>query len=285
MDQVNSIGTQIAVADRLDQGGGARRPAAERPARQARPARRPARPQLGNVSVSTTAGTAGTLGAIDVTIGGTTLVTDTTASTLTLPLTSLTSGKLAGMQAVLTSISDPTTGYLTRLNHDRLGARLEHEHPARARHRPERQPGRHVLHRHRRQRGRHDRRQPGDPRHRRRSSPPRATARRATPATRIALADLQRSTLIGGATIDGAYSQLVTQIGSDSQQSQQSLDNATSLVDSLSNRRQSVSGVSLDEEMAKLLQFQRGYQASARALTAMDDMINELISRTGRVGL
>ena len=47
-------------------------------------------------------------------------------------LTSLTSGKLAGMQAVLTSISDPTTGYLTQLNADRLGARLEHEHPARA---------------------------------------------------------------------------------------------------------------------------------------------------------
>ncbi len=90
---------------------------------------------------------------------------------------------------------------------------------------------------------------------------------------------------MAGATIDGTYSSLVTQIGSDSQQAKQNLANASSLVDALENRRQSVSGVSLDEEMTSLLQFQRGFQASARALNAMDQMIDELINRTGRVGL
>ena len=90
---------------------------------------------------------------------------------------------------------------------------------------------------------------------------------------------------MGGATIDTAYSQLVTQIGSDSQQAQQNLANATSLVDALTNRRQSVSGVSLDEEMTNLLKFQRGFQASSRVLSAMDEMIDTIISRTGRVGL
>jgi flagellar hook-associated protein 1 len=101
----------------------------------------------------------------------------------------------------------------------------------------------------------------------------------------LAIAGLQRAPLIGGATIDTAYSQLVTQIGSDSQQAQQSLSNATSLVDALSNRRMSVSGVSLDEEMANLLKYQRGFQASARALSAMDEMVDQLVNRTGRVGL
>ena len=101
----------------------------------------------------------------------------------------------------------------------------------------------------------------------------------------LAIADLQSSNLIGGTTIDGSYSQLVTQIGSDSQLSQQNLTNATSLVDSLTNRRSSVSGVSLDEEMANLLQYQRGFQASARALSAMDQMIDQLINHTGTVGL
>ena len=47
----------------------------------------------------------------------------------------------------------------------------------------------------------------------------------------------------------------------------------------------SVSGVSLDEEMTNLVRFQRGYQASARALTAMDEMIELLITRTGRAGV
>ena len=37
--------------------------------------------------------------------------------------------------------------------------------------------------------------------------------------------------------------------------------------------------------MTNLLTFQRGYQASARALSAMDSMIDQLVNRTGRVGL
>jgi flagellar hook-associated protein 1 FlgK len=57
------------------------------------------------------------------------------------------------------------------------------------------------------------------------------------------------------------------------------------LTDSLTNRRESFSGVSLDEEMTNLLKFQRGFQACSRALNAMDDAVDLLISRTGRVGL
>ena len=53
----------------------------------------------------------------------------------------------------------------------------------------------------------------------------------------------------------------------------------------IENQRQSVSGVSLDEEMTNLISFQRGYQASARTLTAMDSMLETLIEHTGVVGL
>ncbi len=81
------------------------------------------------------------------------------------------------------------------------------------------------------------------------------------------------------------YQTLVTRIGSDAQAAQRSSDASSALLQSIQNRRLSVSGVSLDEEMSNLLQYQRGYQASARALTAMDDMVNLLITRTGRSGL
>jgi flagellar hook-associated protein 1 FlgK len=81
------------------------------------------------------------------------------------------------------------------------------------------------------------------------------------------------------------YQTLVTRIGSDAQAAQRSSDASNTLLGSISNRRLSVSGVSLDEEMTNLLKFQRGYQASARALTAMDDMIDLLVTRTGRAGL
>jgi flagellar hook-associated protein 1 FlgK len=90
---------------------------------------------------------------------------------------------------------------------------------------------------------------------------------------------------LGGTTIGGAYAQLVTTIGSDSQSATRASSNASVLVDALTSRRDSVSGVSLDEEMTNLIRFQQGYQAAARALTAMDDALSLLITRTGRAGL
>lgn len=99
-------------------------------------------------------------------------------------------------------------------------------------------------------------------------------------ANALAIAGLR-----GSASIDGAYSTLVTGIGSDSQDTTRAATNARVLVESLQNRRDSISGVSIDEEMTSLLRFQRGYQAAARALSAMDEMIDVLVNRTGRVGL
>jgi flagellar hook-associated protein 1 FlgK len=96
---------------------------------------------------------------------------------------------------------------------------------------------------------------------------------------------LKIAALRGSVGIDGAYTTLITTIGSDSQDAQRNAANATALTDALENRRESVSGVSLDEEMTNLIRFQRGFQASSRALSAMDDMLDTLISRTGRVGL
>jgi flagellar hook-associated protein 1 FlgK len=101
----------------------------------------------------------------------------------------------------------------------------------------------------------------------------------------LKIANMQTTPTIGAATIDAAYTQLVTQVGADVQQATNQVDTTTALTNALLNQRQSVSGVSLDEEMTNLITFQRGYQASARALSAMDDMLDQLINRTGRVGL
>jgi flagellar hook-associated protein 1 FlgK len=62
-------------------------------------------------------------------------------------------------------------------------------------------------------------------------------------------------------------------------------DTAEAVVASLTERRASVAGVSMDEEMANMMRFQRGYQAAARAMTTMDDALDTLINRMGRVGL
>lgn len=93
------------------------------------------------------------------------------------------------------------------------------------------------------------------------------------------------SRLRGSAGVDQAYSAFVSKVGATVQQAQTQQSTAQSLVDSVEDRRQSVSGVSLDEEMTNMIRYQRAYQASARAMSTMDDMLDVLINRTGRVGL
>jgi flagellar hook-associated protein 1 FlgK len=88
-----------------------------------------------------------------------------------------------------------------------------------------------------------------------------------------------------GGTADSAYQNLVTQVGAESSTADAQRDLSISLVNDVTSRRESVAGVSLDEEMTNLIKFQRGYQASARAMSTVDEMLDQLINRTGRVGL
>ncbi len=52
----------------------------------------------------------------------------------------------------------------------------------------------------------------------------------------------------------------------------------------LSDQRESVAGVSLDEEAANMAKAQKAYQAAARMLTAFDELLDQVINRMGLVG-
>lgn len=95
----------------------------------------------------------------------------------------------------------------------------------------------------------------------------------------LAIANLR-----GGAAEQG-YSALIEHVGSSVKNAEDEQANFKATTTAIGNQRQSVSGVSLDEEMTNLISFQRGYQASARTLTAMDSMLETLIEHTGTVGL
>jgi flagellar hook-associated protein 1 FlgK len=88
-----------------------------------------------------------------------------------------------------------------------------------------------------------------------------------------------------GGSAEQSYSALVEQVGSGVQTARNEQTNLQTTLTAINNQRQGVSGVSLDEEMTNLIAFQRGYQASARTLTAMDSMLETLIEHTGTVGL
>jgi flagellar hook-associated protein 1 FlgK len=96
---------------------------------------------------------------------------------------------------------------------------------------------------------------------------------------------LKVAALRDGPTVDGAYRAFVARVGADVREATRQTANAQALTDAVEDRRQSVAGVSMDEEMSNLVRFQRSYQASARAMSTMDEMLDVLINRTGRVGL
>jgi flagellar hook-associated protein 1 FlgK len=81
-----------------------------------------------------------------------------------------------------------------------------------------------------------------------------------------------------------AYSALVASLGVDAQAAKGLVDNQTVLVQLLQRRRETVSGVSLDEEAVQVVRFQRAYEAAARLITANDEMLDKLINTTGVVG-
>jgi flagellar hook-associated protein 1 len=86
--------------------------------------------------------------------------------------------------------------------------------------------------------------------------------------------------LRGGAA-DQRYAALVTQLGSGVRGAKADQETAQAVLTAVSNQRQAVSGVSLDEEMTNLISFQRGYQASARALNVMNEVLDTLINQSG----
>jgi flagellar hook-associated protein 1 FlgK len=90
---------------------------------------------------------------------------------------------------------------------------------------------------------------------------------------------------LSGKGPDSAYNAFVARVGSEVRAANGNAANAEALADAVQDRRESVAGVSLDEEMGNIIKFQRAYQASSRAMSTMDEMLDVLINRTGRVGL
>ncbi len=84
----------------------------------------------------------------------------------------------------------------------------------------------------------------------------------------------------------GPYSQfigqLVNKVGTDGQGYKVSADNQQNLVTALQNQRDRVSGVDLDEEATQMINFQRGYQASARFISVINQLADQLVNQFGR---
>ncbi|KZE64237.1 flagellar biosynthesis protein FlgK [Fictibacillus phosphorivorans] len=83
------------------------------------------------------------------------------------------------------------------------------------------------------------------------------------------------------ASLQSFYEGAIGKMAVDAQQAVRLTNNSAVLTESVQQRRLSVSGVSLDEEMTNMIQFQHAYNAAARTITVFDEMLNKIINGLG----
>lgn len=83
---------------------------------------------------------------------------------------------------------------------------------------------------------------------------------------------------LGGQTLQQYYHQTVTGLGESLAEATRQVKNQEAVQQMLQRQRDAVSGVSLDEEMTEMVKFQKAFQASARLVSTVDELLETVIS-------
>ncbi|EGO87768.1 flagellar hook-associated protein FlgK [Clostridium botulinum C] len=83
---------------------------------------------------------------------------------------------------------------------------------------------------------------------------------------------------INGMKIDSYFKDTVDKLGVQEQEAQRIVKNQGALLKEFSQRRESISGVSLNEEMANIVQYQHAYQANAKIIATTDQLLDVVIN-------
>jgi flagellar hook-associated protein 1 FlgK len=94
----------------------------------------------------------------------------------------------------------------------------------------------------------------------------------------------QKVVISHSTTLNDFYNGIVGELGVETHEATSFTANYEVLVNNIKNSRESVQGVSLDEEMANLIKYQHAYDAAARVITAMDAALDTVINGMGIVG-
>ncbi|NLM00446.1 MAG: flagellar hook-associated protein FlgK [Treponema sp.] len=90
------------------------------------------------------------------------------------------------------------------------------------------------------------------------------------------------SVMIGKSkTFDDYFAESVTNVGLKGEQAEINMLSHNAIMDDLRNLRESISGVNVDEELADIIKFQHGYNAAARFVTVVDELLETVINRMG----
>ncbi|MDE0847607.1 MAG: hypothetical protein OSA44_02200, partial [Nitrospinaceae bacterium] len=83
----------------------------------------------------------------------------------------------------------------------------------------------------------------------------------------------------GTFTFDEFYSSIVSTVGIESFSSQSTFLQQEAILLQLNIRRESISGVSIDEELINMIKFQQAYNAAARLIGVVDELLDTVISQ------
>ncbi|NIK12499.1 flagellar hook-associated protein FlgK [Alkalibacillus almallahensis] len=100
----------------------------------------------------------------------------------------------------------------------------------------------------------------------------------------LALSDVRNEAIGDDQTLQSFYEAQIGDLGVKAQEANRMAENTGSLRESVDQNRESVSGVSLDEEMSNMIQFQHAYNAAARSMTVVDETLDRIINQMGIVG-
>lgn len=95
----------------------------------------------------------------------------------------------------------------------------------------------------------------------------------------LALSELQNKQTLtnGSATFGDFYNSLISALGAQTQEANAMKGNFSLTVEQLEMRRESISGVSLDEEMVNMIESQNAFSAAARFITTVDEMTQTVL--------
>lgn len=82
----------------------------------------------------------------------------------------------------------------------------------------------------------------------------------------------------GGMTIDNYFKDIIDELGIQTQKAKRIIVNKSQQIAQFQQARDSVSGVSLDEEMANLIQYQHAYGANAKVISTIDELLDVVIN-------
>ncbi len=99
----------------------------------------------------------------------------------------------------------------------------------------------------------------------------------------VAIAGIRNQAVMVGntRTFDDFFADAVTGIGLKGEQAGRSLETQLAIMKELKDMRDSISGVNVDEELADIIKFQHGYNAAAKFISTVNDMLDTVINRMG----